>query len=348
MRRIALRRMVIAGLHAGYWLMYLSLVLVMMILAARTVHFPRRMVPFMGAVFFLPALSAFYTFYFGLFGSLLQRKRLVLLGIAIILVSLACGVFSLLTMRLFFGPRIQVTWTMDTAGEVLVSAFVAFANGILALVIKGFIIWYGDIRVKEELRRKNTEMELALLRSQLSPHFLFNTLNNIDVLIEKDAARASGYLQQLSGILRFMLYEVRAEKVPLDAELHTIEKYISLQKIRTANPDSIQYTVEGEPGRWMIEPMLFLPFIENAFKHGEKKAENAIRIRFQLDDAAIRFHCENRYVRKPAGSTNPNSGLGDSLIRKRLLLLYPGRHTLEVQAGSETYKTTLTLTGHAN
>ena len=348
MRRIVLRRMAIAGLHAGYWLMYLSLVLVLVIVAARTVHFPPGVLPFMGAVFFLPALSAFYTFYFGLFGSLLQRKRLMLLGIAIVVVSLGCGVFSLAAMRLIFGPRVQFSLTLDTAGEVLVSAFIAFANGILALVVRGFIIWYGDIRVKEQLRRRNTEMELALLRSQLSPHFLFNTLNNIDVLIEKDAVRASGYLQQLSGILRFMLYEVKAERVPLVAELQTIEKYISLQKIRTANPKSIQYTVEGEPGQWMIEPMLFLPFIENAFKHAEKKAENAIRIRFRLDEEKIRFDCENRYVRKPAGPTNPDSGLGDSLIRKRLLLLYPGRHTLEVEAGMETYKTTLTLSGHAN
>jgi LytS/YehU family sensor histidine kinase len=143
-----------------------------------------------------------------------------------------------------------------------------------------------------------------------------------------------------------MLYEVRTEKIPIADELSTIEKYIQLQKIRTAHPESIQYTVEGESGQWMIEPMLFLPFVENAFKHGEKKAD--IRIHFRLAADSIRFDCQNQYQRKAAGATGPAGGLGDSLIRKRLMLLYPNRHVLEVEAGADTYKTTLILSAHAN
>lgn len=341
-----MRRIAIIGLHVCYWLMYVLLILLFAILGARTVHIPIRGVLFPGGFFTGEAISSFYLFYFLLFPRFLQRKRLVLLGFAAVGVSLLCGVLTLGTMRLCLGSRIQVSLTQDTAGEVLVLVFIAFVNGVLALVIRGFITWYEEIRVKEELRRENTEMELALLRSQLSPHFLFNTLNNIDVLIEKDAVRASGYLKQLSHLLRFMLYEVRTEKIPIGDELQTIEKYIDLQKIRTAHPGSIRYTVEGRAEHWMIEPMLFLPFIENAFKHAEKKAENAICIRFELDRDKIRFDCENRYRRKT--THDPNSGLGNSLIRKRLMLLYSGRHVLEVEAGAETYKTTLILTSHAN
>jgi LytS/YehU family sensor histidine kinase len=99
----------------------------------------------------------------------------------------------------------------------------------------------------------------------------------------------------------------------------------------------------------MIEPMLFLPFIENAFKHGEKKPDNSIRIRFLLGASSIRFDCENRYQRRLAnGSEGAPGGLGDSLIRKRLNLLYPNRHVLEVEAGADTYRTTLILTHHAH
>jgi LytS/YehU family sensor histidine kinase len=327
--------------------MYGLLILIFAILGSRTIHFRlHALMP--GIAFTIPGLLAFYSFYWLLFPRLLQRRRLLLLGGAAILASLLSGLVTVVLISAIPGFHFRQSISWDTAGLLFVLAFIALVNGVLGLVIRGFITWYTEIRVKEELRRKNTEMELALLRSQLNPHFLFNTLNNIDVLIEKDAARASNYLQQLSGLLRFLLYEVRTEQIPIADELNTIEKYIQLQKIRTAHPESIQYVVEGVLGRWMVEPMLFLPFIENAFKHGEKKAANAVRIRFRLDEGCIRFDCENRYQRKPAGMAEASGGLGDSLIRKRLKLLYPNRHTLEVEAGADTYKTTLILTAHAN
>jgi two-component system, LytTR family, sensor kinase len=235
-------------------------------------------------------------------------------------------------------------------------AIVALVNGILALVMRGFITWYGDIRLKEELNRRNVEMELALIKSQLSPHFLFNTLNNIDVLIGKDADRASDYLKKLSDMLRFMLYETKTAQIPIARELGYIEKYIELQRIRTSNPDAIDYIVEGQPGGLMVEPMLFIPFIENAFKHGQWRENHSIRVRFVLGAEKIVFNCENTYgshdgaavrggvLDSPAGL----GGLGNALIRKRLLLLYPDRHTLNINAGNQLYQATLTLAAHAN
>ena len=221
-------------------------------------------------------------------------------------------------------------------------------NGVLALVMRGFITFYREIQLKEYLRRQNAELELALIKSQISPHFLFNTLNNIDVLIEKDAARASGYLNKLSDILRFMLYETKTDRIPVGEELVYIGKYIELQKIRTAHPEYIQFTIEGESDQLMVEPLLFLPFIENAFKHAGKKEEGAIKIRFKLDREKITFDCENRYDPKGPALPEANGGLGNGIIRRRLQLLYPGRHTLEINAGHEVYKATLTLTNHAN
>jgi hypothetical protein len=330
--------------------MYGLLILLFMILGTRSVHFASRAALFPGLMFTAPALPAFYIAYFFLFPRFLGRRRLLVLGAAAVGVSFLCGLLCSFLPRLVLGAHFRNGSSEDSIGLVIVLSFIAFVNGVLALVIRGFISWYTDIRVKEELRRRNTEMELELLRSQLNPHFLFNTLNNIDVLIEKNPARASGYLQQLSGLLRFMLYEVRAEKIPIAEELSTIEKYIQLQKIRTVNPDSIHYTVEGEPGDRMIlvEPMLFLPLIENAFKHADKKAGNGISIRFRLEEQQIRFDCENGYLPNPANIADPHGGLGDSLIRKRLNLLYPNQHVLEVEAGADTYKTTLILTHHAH
>ncbi len=120
-------------------------------------------------------------------------------------------------------------------------------------------------------------MELALVKSQINPHFLFNTINNIDVLISKDAERASAYLNKLSDIMRFMLYETKPAKIPLPKELTYIEKFIELQKIRTTNEHYVNYSIKGDTANFMIPPMLLISFIENAFKYADnKKVENAI------------------------------------------------------------------------
>jgi two-component system LytT family sensor kinase len=344
-----MKRIVVIGLHVCYWLMYVLMVLLFEGVVFRLMHFSIRglfralFLP--GSFFICPAILGFYGFYFCVF-PLLRKKRFLRLGLAAFAVSIGSAITTLAIMRLVAGPRVQLTLTLDTGLQGMVLAFIAFLNGIMALIITGFTNWYRDIRIKEELKRRHSEMELALIKSQLSPHFLFNTLNNIDVLIEKDAARASSYLNKLSDILRFMLYETKTERIPIDEDLRYIGKYIDLQRIRTARPDSIHYSVAGEAGQWMVEPLLFLPFIENAFKHAERRAEDAISIRFQLDGEKVVFECVNRYSRKPVAATEASSGLGDGLIRKRLNLLYPGRHSLEVSTAGDMYKATLIL--HAN
>ena len=186
-------------------------------------------------------------------------------------------------------------------------------------------------------------MELELIKSQINPHFLFNTINNIDVLIAKDAARASAYLNKLSDIMRFMLYETKTEKITLDKELTYIEKYIDLQKIRTSNMNYVNYYVVGDSSNLMIAPMLFIPFIENAFKHTEnKKVENAINIKIIIEKEMIIFDCENYYTKETQVKPD-QSGLGNELIQKRLTLLYPNKHTLEIINKNNTYKVKLVL-----
>jgi len=343
-----MKRLVIAGLHVCYWGMFTLMAALFQIAAARTAHLPLaswlRALVFPGSFMFGPAILAFYIFYFFCF-RLLRRKRFWQLGMVSAAVSYGAALFVLTMLRLFRGPSIQLTLTWDTFAEVTAAAFIAFVNGVMALVIHGFVDWYSDIRLKESLRRKNMEMELALLKSQLNPHFLFNTLNNIDVLIARDADRASDYLNKLSDLLRFMLYEAGEERISMRQELKYIGQYIELQRIRTAHPESIRYSVEGEPGEWMVAPMLFLPFIENAFKHADKKAGEAIRIRFELGRERIFFDCENRYNRAVPDTAG---GLGNSLMRKRLNLLYPGKHDLRISAGEDSYRATLILESHAN
>jgi sensor histidine kinase YesM len=128
---------------------------------------------------------------------------------------------------------------MDNAGKngrstavrvIVVMTFIGMICGIVALVINGFITWFNEIKLKELLKEKNNEMEMAMIKLQLDPHLLFNTINNIDALILKDSATASDYLNKLSDIMRFILYETKTDKIPLSKEIEYIDKYIALQK----------------------------------------------------------------------------------------------------------------------
>ena len=222
-------------------------------------------------------------------------------------------------------------------------SIVALLNGGMGLLIKGFIKWFADIKLKEDLNKKNFDTELALIKSQINPHFLFNTINNIDILIEKNPVKASNYLNKLSDIMRFMLYETKTEKIPLSKELNYIEKYIELQKIRTANPDFVHYSIDGNTEGVFIAPMLLIPFIENAFKHSEGvKTGNVIAINVLITNDLIQFNCRNKYVLNNT-IKEENSGLGNDLIQKRLALLYPNTHTLTIDNKENIYEVCLSI-----
>ncbi|SDF75572.1 Histidine kinase [Mucilaginibacter pineti] len=218
---------------------------------------------------------------------------------------------------------------------------IAWINGMLGAVIKGSLTWYRDIRVKEELHRKNMETELALVKSQIDPHFLFNTLNNIDILITRDAETASAYLNKLSGIMRFLLYETKAERISLERELDYVQQYIDLQRIRTSNLDYVDFEISGRFCGQLIAPMILLPFIENAFKHTEsRKAESNIHINLLLNKHHLVFTCTNTLFVK---DDSADIGLGNTLIRKRLELLYPDAHVLIITNEAGLYRVNLEL-----
>jgi len=232
----------------------------------------------------------------------------------------------------------------STAVTVIVAmTLIGLITGIVALVIRGFINWFNEKKLREALKEKNHEMELTLIKSKIDPHLLFNTINNIDALIIKDAVEASNYLNKLSDIMRFMLYETMSEKIQLSQEIEYIEKYISLQKIRTANINYIHFTVSGDVGNKSIAPMIFIPFIENAFKHTtNKKLENAITVNILITDNKIKMVCENKFDSKPKVRLI-NSGLGNELIQKRLQLIYADKHLLEINKNDELYSVHLTI-----
>lgn len=335
------KKAIVVLLHLGYWMMYFFLItLFLMIIAKGNLRSANLRGAAPMAIFcFAPALLGFYSFYGLLFNRYLHPQRIGTLLLAGLFTVLCCGAISLLLMwpykGLASGRQLVVMW--------LVTSGMAAIHGIIAFVVKGFISWYGDIKVKEELNRKNYETSMALIKAQINPHFLFNTINNIDVLISKDAEKASLYLNKLSGIMRFMLYETNAEMIPLSREMTYIGQYIELQRIRSTNDGYVTYEVDGAPDNRMIAPMLFISYIENAFKHAEhKKAENAIQIQLQITSDRIVFVCRNLYS-TAAPMKQEHNGLGNELLKKRLELLYPGRHELNITREQGVYQVNLIL-----
>jgi two-component system LytT family sensor kinase len=343
-----MKKLVIILLHLLYWIVYIYVFVLFIMMTAHFQGFKLSNMMFIRVwqtSFFIPGIIAFYSSYTFLFSMFLKKKRIL----ALLLYSFSVFLISALIAELFL--FLYITPTPGFAKMGLTSAFgmvvftfiIALINGIMGFILRGFITWYRDIKVKEELNKKNYEMELALVKNQINPHFLFNTINNIDVMIAKDAGQASAYLNKLSDIMRFMLYETKTEKIPLSKELTYIEKYIDLQKIRTSNINYVNYHVEGDGGNLVIAPMLFIPFIENAFKHAEnKKLDNAVNIKLTLSKEMITFECENKFS-ESASNNDEQSGLGNELIAKRLQLLYPNKHTLDVSNKNQTYHVKLVV-----
>lgn len=339
------------SLNIGFWGCYFILIFILLMVYNRSSppssdHAARLLNAFKNLFFFaiLPSAITYTFFYFLLFPKYLKERKFLFALIYGLLIAIGVSIVCYIIHRYF----IETGWItdMDKSGQngrssairvILFMTFINLISGMMALGIKGFITWLYEIRLKEQLREKNYQMEMTLVKSQLDPHLLFNTINNIDALILKDPVKASNYLNQLSGIMRFILYETKTEQILLHKEVEYLEKYIALQKIRTANQNYVNFSVTGVMGNKLIAPMVFIPFIENAFKHtNNKKIENAITIDIFINNDNIRLLCANKFDSRPS-ARQPDSGLGNELIRKRLDLLYKGQHSLRVDKTNELY-----------
>lgn len=345
-----MKKSAISLLHIGFWGCYFILVMVMLGMYFKgDEDSEARIMEALQIIFFfavVPSIITFYSFYLFLFPKYFKQKKFlksILVGIGL---SLVAGIIGYNLLEYIVGE--ECFGEVDPSENIhiemtLFMSFLASISGVVALVIKGFITWFEEMKLREALKEKNHAMEMALVKAQLDPHFLFNTINNIDVLILKNADKASEYLNQLSDMMRFMLYETKTDKILLSKEIEYIKKYIALQAIRTSNANYVNFELSGNPSNKMIAPMVFIPFIENAFKHtNNKKLDNAIKINLHVDNGSIKFGCVNKYDPNKKVKQGSN-GLGNELIQKRLHLIYPEKHNLEVENQSDSYSVELTI-----
>ncbi|MBQ6768967.1 MAG: histidine kinase [Prevotella sp.] len=212
--------------------------------------------------------------------------------------------------------------------QVGFSSFVMISF-LLCLMAIGIALSIRYMMRRSERKQKEVEAELAWLKNQINPHFLFNTLNNISSLAQIDADETQEAIIQLSDLLRYAMYETNKPKVRLDGEVEFMRNYIDLMKLRCNEMTTVnsQFTIHNS--QLEVAPLLFISLIENAFKHGvNSNAPATIDISLEQQDDMLVFNCDNTNNPKPTKDRS-GSGIGLKNTRRRLDLLYPGRYTWE-------------------
>jgi len=273
-----------------------------------------------------------------------KKKYVKYTGFLIFSVVIISPVKTLFLYLLFQGlPQIQQRFVENQGFIFLSCLFVAASSTIFQILTD----WQKSDVERKELEYKTTQTELNFLRSQINPHFLFNTLNNIYALTLKKSDAAPQTVLKLSEIMRYMLYECNERKVLLSQEINYLKNYIELEKLRLSKDFEVHLEIEGEVLSQRISPLLLTPFIENAFKHGINKQlhDGFIHVHLQTTEEELRMKITNsKGDYKPVEFPKKKSGgIGLANVTRRLQILYPEKHELHIEEDLESYNVHLNI-----
>lgn len=224
-----------------------------------------------------------------------------------------------------------------------ISLFVCSFIWIVSSLLRIANLYTYESNQKRTLLQQNTEAEIKLLKSQLNPHFLFNALNNIYALVLTNSENAANSLMSLSQLLRYIIYDASVEKVSLEKEITYLKYYIELESLRLVNKNNLEVSIEEINSTLQIMPLVFIPFVENSFKHSNINQNGFIKVRLKLERKTLIFSCENSYSKNVTQVKDKIGGIGLQNSLKRLELFYPGKHILQVSDNSNIYSIFLTL-----
>ena len=269
-----------------------------------------------------------------------NRKNLPVIIIFIFLLSFL-RVAS--TLIIYYFAHIQLQMTTVSAGIFIEEMFDTFVFTVFAVFIRMSLEWVISEKQKVELIAQTRTSEIAQLRSQINPHFLFNTLNNIYSLVCRKSDEAPKAVMKLSEIMRYVLYDTNIDKVPLEKEVSYLKSYIELQQLRLNTRDFVKFEVNGTDLNRNIAPMLLIPFVENSFKHGNKNVDPpGIIIKLTNNHAGIAFEITN-YMWHKDDTKDKVGGIGLNNIKRRLELIYPDKHKLFITENDHTYSIRLEI-----
>lgn len=327
-------------LHLSFWLLYFSY----------RVYDMEAYLGYRKAILYVSLPMAFnmmasYLHYFYILPNWLKDKRpapyfLKLLPLIAIVITLRLYAENLVFADLFrneayyktIKPERVVSTLWDTLSFLLFTGMIRFT-----------VNWFDLENKRNQLENEKLVAELNYLKAQINPHFLFNTLHNLNYLVYSGSARATDVIIRLSNIMRYMIYDANKEKVLLKKEIEYMNDYIHLESIRLNQAFKINFYTEGDPQQVEVAPLIMLTFLENAFKHGVSDQEEKcwIDVRLVITDDTIRYDVSNKKLKM--ANKNLRSGFGLDNVKKRLQLSYPAKHRLVITDQDDLFSISLTL-----
>ncbi len=327
-------------LHLLLWTLYAIVEYV-----ANLPHYSDREELLRQTLFFLPVIALpFYFIAYFLLPRLLWRGQKTLFW-------LSCAAVFLVVLFI----RLKWThwywyWQMGHSFDVPLSKvsknlFRDYAVIGFAVALKVIRDWDRKDRLTIQLQGEKRDAELQFLRAQIHPHFLFNTLNNLYGLALKNAPQTPDSILRLSGLLDFILYECNAEKIPVQKEITLIGQYIELERLRFGERLNLVFNHDTPPENALVAPLLLLPFVENAFKHGagNTNGEVFVKIDLRIDGKNLWFQVENSNSPNGKSASGGSKGIGLRNVEKRLQLLYPDRYLLHKTESTDVFLISLEL-----
>ncbi len=239
-------------------------------------------------------------------------------------------------------PRLQNYLTTYHNYYFLINIMIVGSSTVFKIISD----WVKHQRERADLQTQTMQSELRFLKSQINPHFLFNTLNNLYALTLKKSDKAPEIVIKLSEMMRYMLYECNEKRVPLSKEVNYIQNYLDLEALRQGKEVEINFDVYGEVNNQTIAPLMFIPFLENSFKHGLNHHINQgyVDIRLDVEHEFVRLRIENSKPDSVPLPEHPQSGgIGLVNVRRRLNLLYPEHYVLNIENEPNSYAVDLKL-----
>lgn len=239
---------------------------------------------------------------------------------------------------------VQEPFTLIHVVELVIGAIYVIA---LVSAIKLTYDWVNEKKRNDDLQRMQLETELNFLKSQIQPHFFFNTLNNLYALVIKKSPNAPNVVLKLSEIMQYVLYEVKEPKISLMKSINYLYSYLELETLRYGERVKSEISIDGNIDDVEVPPLLFLPFLENCFKHGTNHDEDInVAITFVVKDNFLYFTVENNYV--PRSDRKTKHGIGIENVKRRLQLLYGNDYQLRTRSKGNIYTVNLKLPLYEN
>lgn len=267
-------------------------------------------------------------------------------GIHLLYLVIASAILTPIKSFILFQLSSDVAGQHYVLNNQLTTFFSTFLVGSGSSIYSAMMDWLKGQNQKQELRNETLQSELKFLKSQINPHFLFNTLNSLYALTLKKSDLAPEIVLRLSEMMRYMLYECNEKQVPLEKEVNYLMNYLELEKLRHGAKLDVNLKVAGSMNYQKIAPLMFIPFVENSFKHGVSHhiAKGFVNINISADDQLLDMTIENsKTPTMPSTSLKKSGGIGLANIKRRLELLYPDQYQLNISEQPNTYSVNLKI-----